>query len=111
MAFLELLREARAEATADAPADLVGRESRFRRYNRSWYDALTAMTVHQTRSGSAWVTAQEVYDTLGIPENARRSEARRVAHALICLGWTPANVGPSSARKRGYIRRLAQSAR
>lgn len=110
MAFLERLREARAEAATDDPADRVARESRFRRYNRPWYDALTAMTVHRTRSGMAWVTAHEVYDALGIPESAQRSEARRVAHALTCLGWTPANVGPSSARKRGYVRRPALSA-
>lgn len=104
MAFFERLREAQAEAATDDPADRIAKESRFRRYNRPWYDALTAMTVHSTRTGTCWVTAREVHDALGIPEHARRTEARRVAHALTCLGWSPANVGPSHRRVRGYVR-------
>lgn len=104
MAFMDLLRDALAACGEDADSDRVARESRFRRYNGPWYEALTAMPVHETRGGKCWVTAREVHDALGIPEQERPSEARRVAHALAALGWRPANVGPAHGRVRGYVR-------
>lgn len=108
MAFMDLLREAHAADASECASDRA-RETRFRRYNRVWYDLLTAMPVHQTRSGTRWVTAREVHEALGIPEQERPSEARRVAHALAALGWRPANVGPAHRRVRGYVRASRQN--
>jgi hypothetical protein len=104
MSFIELLHDTFDAALVDHATGRVAQEARFRRDNRPWYDALTAMPVHTLQGGRYWVTSQEAYDALGIPHQARPSEARRVARALACLGWTATSVGPSNRRMRGYVR-------
>ena len=106
MAFVSELRAAiermAAERQATAPKE-------HNEPIRPWGETLARLRGRTTPAGEEWTSAREVFDALRLPEPVRASVGRKVASCMRSHGWSPATLGPRSARRRGYKRPIIKT--
>jgi hypothetical protein len=105
MAFINELRAAIERMAAERASAATSPDPAV----RPWHETISRLRGRRSPADEELISAREVFDALRIPEPARASVARKVASCMRSHGWSPATLGPRSARRRGYKRPIIKT--